>query len=85
MLIDLMVFFQLDKWVLSCIYKKKRNQKKKRTSNSEVKRTDEDDQNLPTNIRKGDQETTCDADNDRNADEDSFEGQLLDLAKLVLH
>lgn len=46
---------------------------------------DEDDQNLPTNIRKGDQETTCDADNERNADEDSFERQLLDLAKLVLH
>ena len=70
--------------MLCCIYKNKRNRKKKTTSNSEVK--EEDYQNLPTNIRMGDQETTRDAgSNERNVDEDSVEGLTPDLAKLDLH
>ncbi|XXG49709.1 hypothetical protein AAC387_Pa02g3811 [Persea americana] len=76
---------KLDDWVLCCIYKNKRNRKKKTTSNSEVKK-EEDYQNLPTNIRMGDQETTRDAgSNERNVDEDSVEGLTPDLAKLDLH
>lgn len=71
--------------MLCCIYKNKRNRKKKTTSNSEVKK-EEDYQNLPTNIRMGDQETTRDAgSNERNVDEDSVEGLTPDLAKLDLH